>query len=60
MSLYEMIPAELKARRQWVGWRFEADPKRPDKPKKVPVEPVTGERGQRNNREARSGDMGGF
>lgn len=50
MSLYEMIPAELKARRQWVGWRFEADPKRPDKPKKVPVDPMTGERGQSNNR----------
>lgn len=48
--MYETVPAELRTRRQWVGWRYEQDPKRPDKPKKVPVDPMTGERGQSNNR----------
>ncbi len=34
------IPARLKSLPQFVGWRYEDDPKRPDKPKKVPYSPA--------------------
>jgi uncharacterized protein YjhX (UPF0386 family) len=46
---YDAVPAELKARPQWVTWRFVEDPKRPEKPKKVPYNAITGKRAQSNN-----------
>ncbi|MGC4075435.1 MAG: VapE family protein [Rubrivivax sp.] len=30
------MPAAMRDRSQWLCWRFEADPKRPEKPRKVP------------------------
>ena len=30
------MPAHLRERKQWLLWRFEPDPKRPEKPRKVP------------------------
>ena len=41
MNPYDNIPAELKALRQWVCWKYED---RKGKPTKVPVNPRTGER----------------
>lgn len=46
---YDAVPAELKQLPQWVTWRFEHDPKRPDKPKKVPYNPHNGRRAASNN-----------
>lgn len=43
------IPDTLIERRQWVTWRYEDDPKRPDKPKKMPKNPATGNNAQTNN-----------
>jgi putative DNA primase/helicase len=34
--LREHVPALMRVRRQWLLWRSELDPKRPDKPRKVP------------------------
>lgn len=34
--LREQFPAALRDRPQWLLWRFEPDPERPDKPRKVP------------------------
>jgi putative DNA primase/helicase len=34
--LREHMPAALQERKQWLLWRFEPDPKRPEKPRKVP------------------------
>lgn len=39
-----LAPAEMQTYRQWVCWRLEPDPKRPDKPRKVPYNPATGQR----------------
>lgn len=36
------FPHELQTLTQWVGWKYENDPKNPDKPKKVPKNPRTG------------------
>src|SRR5262245_24436753 len=41
------IPDELKARRQFVAWRYEPDPERP-KPRKCPINPHTGGRARPN------------
>src|ERR1700694_2611625 len=35
-TLTKKIPSELRALPQWVVWRFEPNPKRPEKPSKVP------------------------
>ena len=34
--LRENMPAAMRERQQWLLWRFEPDPKRPEKPRKVP------------------------
>lgn len=39
-----LTPVELQSYRQWVCWRLEPDPHRPDKPRKVPYNPTTGQR----------------
>lgn len=39
--MYEKIPAELKALRNWVNFRFLDDPGKPGHPKKVPIDPET-------------------
>ena len=44
-----MIPAELKALRQWVCWQAVPDPARPDHPRKTPVNPMTGGGAMSNN-----------
>lgn len=44
-----MIPAELKALRQWVCWQAVPDPARPDHPRKTPVNPITGGGALSNN-----------
>lgn len=44
-----MIPAELKALRQWVCWQAVPDPTRPDHPRKTPVNPMTGGGAMSNN-----------
>jgi primase-polymerase (primpol)-like protein len=37
-----VVPTELKARPQWVCWRYEANPAKPDaKPRKIPYNPTT-------------------
>lgn len=52
------IPQLLKERQQWVTWRLEDDPKRPDKPKKIPCNPRTGGNAQSNNPETWSSYIG--
>ena len=44
-----MIPAELKALRQWVCWQAVPDPARPGHPRKTPVNPMTGGGAMSNN-----------
>src|SRR5687768_6221367 len=39
---YDVIPAELRQRDQWVTWKYVPDAERPDKPKKLPFNPRTG------------------
>src|SRR5262245_47762184 len=42
------VPEELRARPQWVAWKYVPDPNRP-KPTKVPYSPLTGERARPND-----------
>jgi primase-polymerase (primpol)-like protein len=40
-SSFLLVPEELRARSQWVAWKYVPDPDGP-KPKKVPVCPQSG------------------
>ena len=39
-----IVPDDLLPYRQWVCWKLEPDPARPDKPRKVPYNPANGQR----------------
>lgn len=46
---WDNIPQELKQLHQWVCWKAEPIPDKPDKIKKMPINPVTGGPAQSNN-----------
>lgn len=47
--MYDMIPDELRALRQWVCWQAFPDNSKPGKIKKVPINAMTGDPAQSNN-----------
>ena len=51
--MYEYIPDEIKALKNWVCWKAVPDPKpdRPDHISKIPINPYTGGQAQSNNPE---------
>ena len=51
--MYEYIPEEIKALKNWVCWKAVPDPKpdRPDHISKIPINPYTGGQAQSNNPE---------
>lgn len=48
---YDVVPIELRQRKQWVTWKYVPDPAHPDKPKKMPFNPRTGKAADTTNPE---------